>query len=752
MTMRSVGGEQSAAKLPNARAAGGSQLSGGKSGLPDAAAKKLIKKAPTEGEDKRPDKGEQTEEVPSIQLASNEQGAQAEPQPQTVDQALDSAGLTMNAEDPSQAETVPATGPSVEGGMSPVLLGGLLLGGIGLAAAAGGGGGGGGDGGGGGPPPNKAPTVDATQTVAATEDTKATVTVSATDPDNDALTYSAGAGSKGGTLTGGTDGKFEYTPAANFNGSETFTVTVKDADGATATQTITVNVAAVNDAPTVAATQAVTATEDTKGSVTVAGSDIDNDTLAYSASAGSKGGTLTGGAGGTFEYTPAANFNGAETFTITVKDATGATATQTVTFNVAPVNDAPTVDNASTKTITVAEDSVAEFIIQASDVDSTNLSTSITKQPANGTVSAVNGKNVYTPDADFNGTDSFEVTVKDDQGGTVSYTVNVTVTPVNDAPVITSTAAATVAENIAVSTVVYDANATDVDTGDSLSFKLAGADASAFTIDAATGEVRFVASPDFEAKSSYAIDVVATDKAGASTTKAVTVSVTNELDVVAEPNDPNTVFAVNAGDENHVFVETKAGNITHITEFGEDDVIRTDVSASQYSFTSDGDDIVITLNANGEVSEYRLVDVLDDPTAIVFNQATAEDAAGWDFFQSVAPADPPETASLDVDSDNNSNTREVIDAAGFSFTFNESATAQNSVSLINFTENDRIVVSGGAPGQYSFTSDGNDLLISLNNNGQVSDIRIEDVVDPNVFILNEADAEQALGFDFFQFA
>ena len=55
--------------------------------------------------------------------------------------------------------------------------------------------------------------------------------------------------------------------------------------------------------------------------------------------------------------------------------------------------------------------------------------------PANGTA-VINGDNIdYTPDANFNGSDSFTYTVDDGNGGTDTATVNITVTPVNDAPV-----------------------------------------------------------------------------------------------------------------------------------------------------------------------------------------------------------------------------------------------------------------------------------------------------------------------------
>ncbi len=95
---------------------------------------------------------------------------------------------------------------------------------------------------------NVAPTVAATQTVAGTEDAASTITVAATDANkNDVLTYTVSTPANGTASI--SNNVVTYTPKANFNGTDTFTVTVKDAKGLTATQAVTVNVAAVNDTP-----------------------------------------------------------------------------------------------------------------------------------------------------------------------------------------------------------------------------------------------------------------------------------------------------------------------------------------------------------------------------------------------------------------------------------------------------------------------------------------------------------------------
>lgn len=341
-----------------------------------------------------------------------------------------SGGASAFAQDSGSTDSV-GSGVSSGGVSIPLILGGLAAA-AGVAAIVSSGGGDDNDSTPTPPPPppppaNTAPTITSAATVAATEDTAAKFTVVATDKEGGALTYTA-AGAKSGTVTGGENGAFTYTPNANFNGTDTVTITVKDSGGLTTTQTVTVNVASVNDLPTVTATQTVAGTEDTAAKFTVAATDADGGALTYTA-AGAKSGTVTGGDNGAFTYTPNANFNGTDTVIVTVKDAAGATTTQTVTFNVAGVNDAPTFDADTTKTLTAINNgTAAAFSIKASDVDGDTLTPTITDQPDHGTL---NG-NTYVATKGFVGADAFTIQVSDGKGGLASQvvTVNVTAPPV----------------------------------------------------------------------------------------------------------------------------------------------------------------------------------------------------------------------------------------------------------------------------------------------------------------------------------
>jgi hypothetical protein len=126
-----------------------------------------------------------------------------------------------------------------------------------------------------------------------------------------------------------------------------------------------------------------------------------------------------------------------------------------------------------------------------------------------------------SPDYETKSSYTFNVVASD---GTTTSSQAVTVAVTDVAPTITSATSVTVPEGTSTATVVYTAAATDP-AGGAVSFSLAGADAGAFTINAATGAVTFNASPDYETKSSYTFNVVASDGTTTSS-QAVTVAVT----------------------------------------------------------------------------------------------------------------------------------------------------------------------------------------------------------------------------------
>ena len=156
--------------------------------------------------------------------------------------------------------------------------------------------------------------------------------------DNDGTITSSTLTADNGTVTIDGSGNITYTPDANFFGTDTVNVSVTDNNGATTTQTITVSVAEVNDAPELTVESTKTVDEDGTTSITYSVSDIDG-TANVTASADN--GTVVVNNDGTITYTPDSNYSGADTITVTATDNDGSTVVQSSSITVNAVADAP---------------------------------------------------------------------------------------------------------------------------------------------------------------------------------------------------------------------------------------------------------------------------------------------------------------------------------------------------------------------------------------------------------------------------
>lgn len=264
---------------------------------------------------------------------------------------------------------------------------------------------------------------------------------------------------QGGSVILLANGDFIYTPATNFNGSDSFSYTLQDGNGGSDTGLVTLNVNPIDDAPVLSNNGAAT-DENVSFTVTTAMLSLsDVDTAASNRSftlqsAPSQGTLQLNGVAlavaavftqqdiidGLISYTPDANANGTDSFDVIPSDGTTDLGTETFSITVASVNDAPAGTNDA---VTTDEDSAVTIDVLAndSDVDLDILSVDGVTQGANGSVS-INPDDTltYTPNANFNGVDSFTYIVSDNNGGNASVTVDVSVNAVNDAPVIENSA------------------------------------------------------------------------------------------------------------------------------------------------------------------------------------------------------------------------------------------------------------------------------------------------------------------------
>lgn len=206
-------------------------------------------------------------------------------------------------------------------------------------------------------PVNDAPFIGENEQFIGSEDFSVVADIGWFDPDSSVVTFSLVTGPAHGDLILLTDGHFQYTPDADFFGTDSFTFTADDGDGGIITRTAHFNIAAVNDAPDAADHQQFSGNEDTTITGAIAASDVDSPTLTFAAVTGPLHGTLALASNGTFTYTPAADYNGTDSFTYTVDDGAGGLITRTAELTIAPVNDAPVVIE-SLESIALAENLV----------------------------------------------------------------------------------------------------------------------------------------------------------------------------------------------------------------------------------------------------------------------------------------------------------------------------------------------------------------------------------------------------------
>jgi len=293
-------------------------------------------------------------------------------------------------------------------------------------------------------PVNDAP-VAADNSVILAEDSSFTIDLLAlsNDIEGDTLASAIVNGPAHGSLSQNTDGSWIYTPDANYNGADSFTYKVNDGELDSNFATVTLTIVPVNDVPT-AGDQRLSTDEDMPitGSLLAVAADIDSALLQGSIVAGPQHGQVSVAADGSFTYLADANYNGADSFTYKVNDGELDSAIATVMLTVVPVNDTPT---AGDQSLTTDEDTpiTGSLLAVAADIDSALLQGSIVVGPQHGQVSvASDGSFTYTPDADYNGVDSFTYKVNDGDPLTslrtgldsAIATVMLTVVPVNDAP------------------------------------------------------------------------------------------------------------------------------------------------------------------------------------------------------------------------------------------------------------------------------------------------------------------------------
>ena len=230
--------------------------------------------------------------------------------------------------------------------------------------------------------------VATSASVTTTEDHDASGTLQGSDLDGDSLSYSIVTPPQHGavTLGGGNGPAYSYSPDDNYHGTDSFSYRGHDgaADSNTATISLTIN--SINDVP-LAFDSSNTADEDSDASGTLQGSDIDGDSLSYSIVTPPQHGVviLEGGSGATYNYSPAANYHGTDSFSYKTNDGNADSSTATISLTINSINDAPVISlihdlsidqDTSTPAIAFTVDDVDGFGIESTltvDATSSNI-------------------------------------------------------------------------------------------------------------------------------------------------------------------------------------------------------------------------------------------------------------------------------------------------------------------------------------------------------------------------------------------
>jgi len=350
--------------------------------------------------------------------------------------------------------------------------------------------------------------------------------ISGSDSDGDALTFSTGPLPLGATFNPTTK-TFSWTPT--FLQAGTFpNIIFSVTDGQViVSETITITVNNVNRIPVITSIPTTTATEDTLYTYDVNAIDPDTDDILIFLVSGPSGMSISSSTG-LVSWTPtdAQAVIGTHSVTVRVDDQKGGIVPQTFSITVSRVNDAPVISGVPDQSL--QEDSglnndIIDLFTFASDEEDpdTSLTFSITSQSDTGVVSCSLDSNRFidcTTQADQNGVSDVTVQVSDTGGLTDTDTFRVTVTAVNDAPTITSTAVTTATVGL---TYTYNVDATDAD-GDTLTFSLTTFP-SGMTINSATGVITWT--PTNSDIGSNPVTVEVSDGNGGTDTQPFTITV-----------------------------------------------------------------------------------------------------------------------------------------------------------------------------------------------------------------------------------
>ena len=280
------------------------------------------------------------------------------------------------------------------------------------------------------------PPVAVNDSATTPEDAPVTVDVlnNDSDADGDTLTVaSVTQGVNGSVTNSGSD--VTYSPDSGFDGTDSFTYTISDGNGRTDRATVTITIHGVNDAPTGLSLDNSSVAENQPSGTAVGGfstTDPDTgDTFTYSLvnGQGDDDNASFAMAGNQLQTAASFDYETRNSYSVRIRTTDSGTLhyEQAFTITVTDVNDPPVAEDDSATTLEDAPVTI-DVLSNDSDVEGDTLTVQSVTQGTNGSVINNGGDVTYSPEPGFSGTDSFNYTVSDGNGGTDTATVTVTVT------------------------------------------------------------------------------------------------------------------------------------------------------------------------------------------------------------------------------------------------------------------------------------------------------------------------------------
>ena len=367
-----------------------------------------------------------------------------------------------------------------------------------------------------------APEFTSEATFAADENQLAIGTVTATDVEEDAISFTV----SGSELAITSDGVLTFVNAPDYETKTSYTATVTASDSVnTAEQSITVNINNLNDNdPVFTSSSTLSGDENQTSIATVTATDADGDSLTYTIS----GSDLAITTDGVLTFVSEPDYESVTSFSATITVSDGERTTdQSITVNVNNLNDNAPVYTAATS-LNASENQTSAFTVTATDADGSALTYAISggADQSSFTINATSGVVVFNTAPDYETKTSYALTVDVLDGVfTVSTDVSINITDVNEAPLISSSSTFNADEN---QTSVGSVSASDPE-GTTITYAISGTDASSMSI-SSSGVLSFNTAPNYESKNSYSITASAGDGVN-TTTQDVTVSINDINDV-----------------------------------------------------------------------------------------------------------------------------------------------------------------------------------------------------------------------------